>query len=130
MSKKNSLRPFFSLLICVTLMLLFYVHIQAEIFRVSYSIEKKDRELAELSEKYKISRYSVTQLKSPNYLNEQLKKNSMELIVPKDTEILKIPVPKSIPVAVETVSGAPVKSQLLSLSGLVKEAQAKTSSVR
>ena len=129
MKDKHSMRSLFSVLFSVTLMLLIYVHIQAEIFRLSYSIEKKERELAELSERYKVMHFSVTQLKSPNYLNEQMKKKSIELITPKTAEIIKVPMPKNFPLP-EEPAVSPVKAQLLSWAGFMKEAQAKPSNSR
>ena len=126
--KKRSLTTLFSVLFSTTLLLLLYVHIQTEIFRASYAIEKKEHQIAELSESYKILRFHVTQLRSPHYLNEQMKEKSMELVSPKTAEIIKIPMSKEMVVPVAPHST--LKPQVLSWLGFLKEAQAKPSSSR
>lgn len=113
-------------LLLSTGLVLLYVHQQTAILQLSYSIEKKERKLAELSEHYKLARYQIARLRSPNFLNQQLKAHSFDLTHPKVIEVIKVPIPK-----VESAPSQahwPLKSSLIFWMGTVKEAQAKTSS--
>ncbi len=115
----------FTLLILGTLFLLLYVHEQTSIFQVSYSIERKEREVARLSEDYKTAKFYLARLRSPHILSQRMKELSFTLTIPKDQEMVKILKPKSLPVQREVTWPAPF--QFLSLLHFVKEAQAKTS---
>ena len=115
----------FAFLILGTLALLLYVHEQVAIIQVSYSIEKKEREVARLSEDYKTARFKVARLRSPHVLNERMKKLSLDLTAPTDQKVLRVLKRKAVPVETEVRWPAPF--QFLSLFHFVKEAQAKTS---
>ena len=110
-------------LITGTLLLLLYVHQQISILQVSYSIEKKEREVARLSEDYKISKFELTRLYSPYLLSRRVKSASLNLTTPKAREIIKVTKPRMI------APPAPVVPwpNRLPWFGFVKEAQAKTS---
>ena len=116
----------FSFLIAGTMLLLFYVHEQIAIFQVSYSIEKKEREVARLSEEYKIARFRIARLRSPDVLSKRMKETSLDLTTPKDQEVIKILKPKIVSEESKTTLPAPFQFQ--SWLHLIKEAQAKTSS--
>lgn len=116
----------FSFLIIGTLLLLSYVHEQILIFQVSYSIEKKEREVARLSEEYKNAKFRVARLRSPDALSKRMKKTSLELTTPRDQEVVRIIKPRAIPTETKTTAPAPFHIQ--SWIHLIKEAQAKTSS--
>ncbi|MBI3999454.1 MAG: hypothetical protein HY351_02465 [Candidatus Omnitrophica bacterium] len=115
----------FAFLILGTLALLLYVHEQVSIIQVSYSIEKKERDLARLSEDYKTARFKVARLRSPHVLNERMKKLSLNLTAPTDQKVVRVLKPKPVPVETEVRWLTPF--QFLSLLHFVKEAQAKTS---
>ncbi len=116
---------FFAILMTGTVMLLVYVHVYTETYRLSYSIQKKETRLAQLGEDYKIAQFRVSRLRSPQYLNQKLKEKPLQLITPKAAEIIKISLPKPIETPMEPM--APVKYNFLSWVSSMKEAQAKTS---
>jgi cell division protein FtsL len=72
------------------MMLLGYVHAQTSIYRISYSIEAKERQFAELSEDFKRAKFQVAQLRSPSHLSRRAKEASLELMVPREHEIVRI----------------------------------------
>ena len=113
----------FSALIIGTLALLLYVHQQVSVFQLSYDIEKKERQIARLSEDYKRAKFGLDQLRSPHALNERLKGSSLELITPTDQEVVRVL--KMQPIIQKPESGWP-GVQFGSLLHFVKEAQAKT----
>ena len=116
----------FSLFILITFALLLYVHQQISIFQVSYDIQKKEQDVARLSEEYKMAKFRVDRLKSPHILNQRMKQLSLELITPTDQEIIHVLRPK-IELQDNKVSWHdPI--QFLSWFHFIKEAQAKTAS--
>ena len=118
----------FTILITATLLLLFYVHEQVTIFQVSYSIERKEREIARLSEDYKTAKFYLTRLRSPHVLSQRIKELSLNLAVPKDRQVIRVLKPKAVPVQIQVEeSWPPAPFRFLSLLHFVKEAQAKTS---
>ncbi len=114
----------FSALILGTLALLFYVHQQVSVLQLSYDIEKKERQIARLSEDYKRAKFALVRLRSPHALSERLKESSLELIMPTDQEIIRVL--KIEPVIQKTETSWPAVFQFGSLLHFVKEAQAKT----
>lgn len=118
-------RRIFSLLILSTFLLLFYVHIQTTIYQVSYSIEKKEREIAQLSENYKIAKFRAARLRSPRVLSERMKKLSLDLAAPKDQELIRVIKTKVVTPEVETGWYGPFRN--LAWLNPIKEAQAKSS---
>ncbi len=123
----TSSKRIFSFLILGTLLLLLYVHEQIVIFQVSYSIEKKERQVARLSEDYKIAKFRAARLRSPDVLNKRMKELSLDLTSPKDREVIKITKPQIVSEQT-TKTTAPAPFQFQSWLHLIKEAQAKTSS--
>ncbi len=119
-------RRTFGWFILVTFALLLYVHQQISIFQVSYSIQKKERESAKLSEEYKMAKFRVARLSSPRVLNERMKALSLDLITPTEQEVIHVLKPKVTPP--EPKVSWPDPGQFLSLFHFMKEAQAKTSS--
>ena len=111
-------------LVLSTFLLLFYVHEQVSVLQVSYSIEKKERELARLNEAYKIAKFNVLRLRSPQVLNQRMKQLSLDLTVPTDQKVIKVLKPQSIPVEEPVSWRAPI--QFMSWLHMIKEAQAKT----
>ena len=117
-------RRLFCNLILGTLLLLLYVHEHVVVLQASYSIEKKERELARLSEDYKVAKFRVLRLRSPHVLNQRMKELSLNLILPTDQQLIKILKLKSAPVEEAVSWRAPI--QFMSWLHFVKEAQAKT----
>lgn len=115
----------FTLLILGTLALLLYVHEQTLIFQTSYSIEKKERKVAYLSEDYKTAKFRVARMRSPHILNQRMKELSLDLTIPKEQEIIKIVKSRIVPQQLEIAWPNPL--QFLSVFHFVKEAQARTS---
>ena len=119
----NISKKTFSMLIIGTFSLLLYVHQHVSVFQLSYDIEKKERQIAKLSEDYKRAKFNLAQLRSPHVLNERLKKSSLELITPTDQEVIRVLKTEAIIQKTEPKwSGV----QLGSFIQFVKEAQAKT----
>lgn len=116
----------FSLFILITFALLLYVHQQISIFQVSYDIQKKEQDVARLSEEYKMAKFRVDKLRSPHNLNQRMKQLSLELTTPTDQEIIHVLRPK-IELQDNKVSW-PDPIQFLSWFHFIKEAQAKTAS--
>lgn len=116
----------FGFLILVTFALLLYVHQQISIFRVSYSIQKKEAEFAKLSEDYKLTKFKVARLRSPHVLNQRMKQLSLDLTTPTEQEIIRVLKPKLAPE--ETKMSWPDPIQFLSWFHFMKEAQAKVAS--
>lgn len=113
----------FGYLILATFLLLLYVHEQTCIFQVSYAIQKKEREVAELNETYKLSKFRVARLRSPHVLNQRLKQLSLDLTTPTEQEIIRVLKPKIEQAKTSQITW-PAPMNLL--SHFVKEAQAKT----
>jgi hypothetical protein len=86
---KKSATPY-AALIFSTFFLLGYVHGHTSIYRISYSIEAKERKVAELGEQFKQAKFRVSTLKSPAELTQRLKDTEIDLIVPKEHEIIKV----------------------------------------
>lgn len=116
----------FTFLIAGTLLVLAYVHEQVSILQISYSIEKKEREVARLSEDYKLAKFQMSRLHSPAFLTRELKSRSLNLAAPKAGQVVKVVKLKEIlpPLNQPTT----VKTSITSwFGGFMKEAQAKTS---
>ena len=109
-----------------TLLLLLYVHEQVSILQASYSIEKKEREVARLSENYKEVKFRVARLRSPAVLNQRMKELSLNLTIPTDQEVVRVLKLRTVPAGTKVSWPAPI--QFASWLHFVKEAQAKTSS--
>lgn len=113
-------------LLLSTGLVLLYVHQQTAVLRISYAIEKKERNLAELNEQYKLAKYQITRLRSPSFLNQQLKNHSLHLTHPKVIEVVQVR--SSSLETVQPQAVWPAKPSFIAWIGSVKEAQAKTSS--
>ncbi len=114
----------FGFIIAITFALLFYVHQQISIFRVSYTIQKKEIEVARLSEAYKLVKFRVARLYSPHVLSQRMKQLSLDLTTPTEQEIIRVLKPKMVPQENKVAWSDPV--QFLSWLHFIKEAQAKT----
>ncbi|MBI3313144.1 MAG: hypothetical protein HYZ83_02780 [Candidatus Omnitrophica bacterium] len=115
-------------LIGVTLLVLLYVHIQVSLFQVSYSMNTQSHQLADKSEAYRLLKFEVDQLRAPRLLEQKMKDMQIELALPKEVQVVKIPAaPAFNPESLPNVSLKPLSDGLLDFLGRwVKIAQAKT----
>lgn len=122
----NLSRRAFTCFVVGILLLLLYVHEQVSNLQVSYSIEKKEREMARLSEHYKIAKFRVARLRSPNVLNQRMKELSLDLTIPTDQEVVKVLRLRTI--SADSKLSRPAPFRFASWLHVMREAQAKTSS--
>ena len=115
----------FLILIVVTIMLLVYVHEHVSIFQVSYLIEKKERELAQLSEDYKKAKFDLTRLRSPNVLKQKLEHSKLDLTTPRAAEIVRVLKPRELDQMVKP--DFTIRGQFLSWMSFMRDAHAKMS---
>ncbi len=109
----------------LTLMLLAYVHEQTSIYRVSYAIQAKNRELGRLKEDHKLAKFALTQLRSPTTLSRRAREASLDLTVPKDHQVVRVLKTRVATAQVE--SGGFDRFLPMNWLRFMKEAQAKTS---
>ena len=72
---------------CVVL----YVHGQVAIFQVSYSLDAHARLLKERSEEFRRIKFEVDQLKAPRLLEEKMNQMNLELTLPRQVKVVRIP---------------------------------------
>jgi len=121
----NSSKWTFIFLALGTILLLTYVHAQVLVYKISYSIEAKERRLAKLKDEHKISKFQVARLKSPEFLSRKLKDSSLDLVIPRHREVIRLIRPTIISERTESVG--PIRFPLMGWLHFIKEAQAKTS---
>lgn len=113
-------------LVSGTLLVLAYVHEQVSVLQISYSIEKKEKQLHRLSEEHKLLKYQVARMHSPAFLNQQLKSRALNLSAPKAVQVMKMVRPKEMLPPLN--QPATIKTAMSSwVGGFMREAQAKTS---
>ena len=92
----------------VTAVLLLYVHERVEMFRFSYKIYDKSGALSKKAEEYRLLKFEVTQLRSPQALEKRLQAMSLPFALPKEIKVLHVPeaplvqVPEPLPVHIPT----------------------------
>jgi len=111
-----------------SVLLLLFVHGRISLIRVSYLIDVKSDQLAEKSEAYRHLKFEVDQLKAPRILEAKMKELEMDLTLPKEVRVIRIPVePKVVPPPMTEFELQPFSQGLLNFFGRwVKVAQAKT----
>ncbi|HXV27992.1 MAG TPA: hypothetical protein VD913_03410 [bacterium] len=115
----------------VSSLFLFYVQGQIAVLRISYQIDVDSKELAQRSEEYRHLKFKVDQLKAPRRLEEKMKELDLDLTLPKEVRVVRVPLsPSPNPSAVaESVQLNPFSEGLIEFLGhWVKIAQAKTDS--
>ncbi len=122
----RSPRKVFSGLFVITIALVLHVHTQISIFQVSYSIQRKEKQLSALSDEFKIRNFEVSKLHSLNYLDKRKKELNLNLVMPKTIQVVSVPAEKEM----SRVIDAPplVQKSVFSFVNFIKEAQAKTAS--
>lgn len=111
----------------ITCFAVLYVYGQTAIFKVSYDINEKSDKLKEQSEFYRRLKFEVDQLRAPRLLEEKMKRMELELALPSEIQVIRIPkngAPESLIIPV--VSKQPLAASPFDLLGRwVKVAQAK-----
>lgn len=114
----------------VTCFAVLYVYGQTAIFKVSYDINEKSDKLKEQSEFYRRLKFEVDQLRAPRLLEEKMKRMELELALPSEIQVIRIPktgAPESL--ITPAVSKQPLAASPFDLLGRwVKVAQAKMES--
>ncbi len=110
---------------------LLYVQGQISMLRVSYKIDLDSKKVARRSEEYRHLKFEVDQLKSPRRLEEKIKELELELTLPKEVRVVRVPYQASEKpsLVTESVELKPFSDGVLEFLGRwVKVAQAKTDS--
>ena len=107
---------------------LIYVHEQVALLHVSYQIESRTEKLTRLSEESRQLRFEVEQLKAPRLLEEKMKQMSMDLTLPQEIRVIRIPESAfSSEASLQKISTRPMAGRLADFFGrFVEVAQAKT----
>lgn len=113
----------------LSLFFVFYVRGQVALLHVSYQIDAQTDKVTQLSEEFRRIRFEVEQLKAPRLLEEKMKQMKMDLTLPQEIRVVKVPVtaipePSLHPV-VESSSSLPNRFANF-LGQFVGVAQAKT----
>ncbi|MCM8775654.1 MAG: hypothetical protein NC930_04810 [Candidatus Omnitrophica bacterium] len=119
-----------AVLAMVSCLIFLYLYPHMSLFRVSYAIAAKSAQVARRSEEYRLLKYEVDQLRAPRLLEARMKNLQMDLCLPREVRIVRIPTIVGIePAALNNVSIQPFHQGLFDLLGRwVKVAQAKTES--
>lgn len=113
---------------------LLYVREQVNLFHLSYQIEAQTTKLANLSEEYRKLQYEVDQLKAPRLLEEKMKSLNLDLTLPQEIRVVRVPAAAKLQVpvpdkdaALDPLSFRPLSSRVMNFLGRwVEVAQAKT----
>lgn len=111
----------------LTCSVVLYVHGQVAIFELSYDMNAQAHVLRDKSEEYRKLKFEVEQLKAPRLLEAKMHQMNLELTLPREVRVVKIPQPVRMD---SPVVGA-VSPQSFSLAPMdffgkwVKVAQAK-----
>lgn len=105
-----------------------YVYGQVSLLHVSYQIESKMETSARLQEEYRKLKFEVDQLKAPRLLENKMKQHSLELTLPQEIRVVRMPAPVSVPPpSVQKVAANPLAGQIANFFGKwIDVAQAKT----
>jgi cell division protein FtsL len=112
-----------------TFLLFLYVHAQVSLVSVSYSLDRQSKKLAESQEEYRRLKFEVEQLRAPRRLEEKMKEWGLELSLPKEVRVVRVPMPDPVEAQTmtEEIQLQPFSKGLMDFLGRwVKVAQAKT----
>jgi hypothetical protein len=114
----------------ISMLLLFYVQGQIALLRISYLMDVQAKKLAQKGEEYRHLKFEVDQLKAPRRLEAKMRELKLELTLPKEVRVVRVPVTSALETPrVEEVKLQPLSKGLLEfLERWVKVAQAKTDS--
>ena len=82
---------FMTVFIVATVLLLFYVHAEISLFRISYVISEQTHELTEKNEKFRRLKFEVDQLKAPQLLESKIHEWELDLTLPKEVRVVRVP---------------------------------------
>ena len=108
---------------------LLYVHEQVALVHISYRIDEQSSKLSKMAEEYRRLKFEVDQLKSPRFLEGKMKELSLDLTLPKEIRVVRIPPslqPPAVPPLVPISTGLVPERILNFLGRWVDIAQAKT----
>ena len=104
-----------------------YVRGQIALLHVSYQIEAKANKLSALFEESRRLHFEVDQLKAPRLLEEKMKQLSMDLTLPQEIRVVRIPLPKITEASLNQIPTQPFAGRVADFVGRwVGVAQAKT----
>lgn len=114
----------------LTFFSLLYVHEQIVLFRISYEMARQADVLDTRSEEYRRLAFDVESLKAPRLLETRLKELSLDLALPSEIQVVRIPdIPMPEMPSPSVVTAAPFSQGWGDFLGRwVKVAQAKTDS--
>ncbi len=112
----------------ISILFVLYVHEQVALLHVSYMLDTRVDKVTRLSEEYRQLRFEVEQLKAPRLLEEKMKKMSLDLSLPQEIRVMRVPAPE-VEETLRQVSTRPVSGGVLDFVGRwIDVAQAKTES--
>ncbi len=112
----------------VMLFVLLYVHGQVMLLSLSYDLNRDSRTLNRQVEEYRLLKFQVDQLKAPRLLESKMKDLSIDLTIPKEIKVVRVPaIPETVPESVSNLAVSPVSQRLGDFLGRwIGVAQAKT----
>ena len=107
--------------------LLLYVHQYFLLFQTSYRLDHKQHSLNQKTENFRRLKFEVDQLKAPRLLEEHMRDLALDLSLPREINIVKIPsVEVRVPLKVHSVMPQPWTGRIMNWVGRwVDVAQAK-----
>lgn len=111
-----------------SLFFVLYVRGQIALLHVSYQIDAKSDKVTELSEEYRRLRFEVEQLKAPRLLEEKMKQMRLDLTLPQEIRVVKVPLRDLVTPSFQNMAVQPtIATRLANFFGqFVEVAQAKT----
>ncbi len=109
----------------VTACMLLYVHQHIAIILFSYDINKKEEVLTEIKDVNKNLKFQLASLKSPTNLEEKLAAANINLVLPQEVKVLRVPITHTEPIQIVKNNAPARSSNILKFFGLEKEAQAE-----
>ncbi len=74
-------------------LMVLYVHIQISLFHVSYSIDARMAQNSVKSEEFRKLKYEIDQLKAPLQLEKRMTDLALELNLPQEVFVMRVPMP-------------------------------------
>lgn len=111
----------------VSALLLIYVHEQFLLFQVSYHLNQKNSLQVKKSEDFRRLKFEVDQMKAPRLLEEQMAQLKLDLTLPKEVHVFKVPPKQIVSIPLKEMNVQPISGHLTHLLGQwIDIAQAKT----
>ncbi|MFH1753120.1 MAG: hypothetical protein ABH875_02960 [Candidatus Omnitrophota bacterium] len=93
----------------ITLNTFMYTHLRIEAVKYSYRINQSNIEIDKLLDQRRELEYNVARLKAPSYLEMQLAKSDVKMVLPKRWQVFEAPglaseaIPRTMPLFVRNV---------------------------